>query len=210
MTAARAALPASLVLATGNPGKLREMRAILEPWHVEVRSQAEFTADSAAETAVTFVENALLKARFAATHAGLPAVADDSGLEVDALNGVPGVRSARFAGENADDAANNRELLRALEGVPDGARAARYCCVMVYLRSPDDPAPVIAQAHWEGRIGRAPRGDAGFGYDPLFVIDAAGTTAGQLAAIDKNRLSHRGRALRALVATLTTTSEPAA
>jgi XTP/dITP diphosphohydrolase len=210
MTLARAALPACLVLATGNAGKLREMRAILQPWQVDVRSQAEFTADAAAETAVTFVENALLKARFAATHAGLPAVADDSGLEVDALNGAPGVRSARFAGRNADDAANNRELLRALDHVPDAARAARYRCVMVYLRSPVDPAPVIAQAHWEGRIARAPRGDAGFGYDPLFVIDAAGTTAAQLAAAEKNRLSHRGRALRALVAALTAGVEPTA
>ena len=210
MTAARAALPARLVLATGNAGKLHEMRAILQPWQVDVRSQAEFTAGSAAETAVTFVENALLKARFAATHARLPAVADDSGLEVDALDGAPGVRSARFAGENAHDAANNRELLRALENVPDEGRAARYRCVMVYLRSPDDPAPVIAQAHWEGHIARALRGSAGFGYDPLFVIDDAGTTAAELATVEKNRRSHRGRALRALVATLTTGAEPVA
>jgi len=208
MTEARAALPARLVLATGNAGKLHEMRAILEPWQVDVRSQAEFTASSAAETAVTFVENALLKARFAATHARLPAVADDSGLEVDALDGAPGVRSARFAGENAHDAANNRELLRALANVPDEARAARYRCVMVYLRSPDDPAPVIAQAHWEGHIARAPRGSAGFGYDPLFVIDDAGTTAAELATVEKNRRSHRGRALRALVATLIAGAEP--
>jgi XTP/dITP diphosphohydrolase len=186
-----------LVLASSNPGKLREFAALLAPlrvkllaqgalgipaWHVDVRSQAEFTA--AAGTAVTFVQNALLKARFAATHARLPAVADDSGLEVDALDGAPGVRSARFAGDNADDAANNRELLRALANVPDEARAARYRCVMVYLRSPDDPAPVIAQAHWEGHIARAPRGSAGFGYDPLFVIDDAGTTAAELATVE--------------------------
>ena len=208
MNPARAALPASLGLATGNAGKLREMREILAPWQVEVRPQADFTEESAAETAVTFVENALLKARFASRHAQLPAIADDSGLEVDALGGVPGVCSARYAGATADDAANNRKLLHALADVPAESRTARYRCVMVFLRSAEDPAPVIAAAQWEGRIARAPRGEAGFGYDPLFVVDAAGRTAAELSAAEKNRLSHRGHALRALVTALTG-AEPA-
>jgi XTP/dITP diphosphohydrolase len=208
MTAARAAMPAALVLATANAGKLREMRAILAPWHVDVRPQADFTADSAAETALTFVENALLKARFAARHGGLPAIADDSGLEVDALGGAPGVHSARYAGPTADDAANNRKLVQALAGVPDASRAARYRCVMVFVSSADDPAPVIAEAHWDGRIAHEPRGAAGFGYDPLFLVAATDRTAAELAVVDKTRLSHRGQALRALIASLTG-SEPA-
>jgi XTP/dITP diphosphohydrolase len=201
-------LPATLVLATGNAGKLREMRDILAPWRVEVRLVSEFTPDSADETATTFVGNALLKARFAARHARLPAIADDSGLEVEALSGAPGVHSARYAGPDADDAANNRKLLQALAGVPDRARSARYRCVMVFVRDPEDPAPVIAQAQWEGRIAHEPRGAAGFGYDPVFLVDG-GRTAAELSAAEKNRLSHRGRALRALVAALTGT-EPAA
>jgi XTP/dITP diphosphohydrolase len=208
MSPSRATLPASLVLATGNAGKLREVRAILGPWHVEVRAQGEFTPESADEVAVTFVENALVKARFASRHAAMPAIADDSGLEVDALGGGPGVRSARYAGPNADDGANNRKLLRALLDVPASARTARYRCVMVFMRSADDPVPVIAEAHWEGRIAHEPRGDAGFGYDPLFVVDATGRTAAQLPSVEKNRLSHRGQALRALVAALTG-AEPA-
>ena len=196
-------LPAALVLATGNAGKLREMREILAPWHVEVRAVAEFTREAPEESGVTFVENALIKARFAAAVAALPAIADDSGLEVDALRGAPGIRSARYAGERASDADNNARLLRDLEAVPDPDRTARYRCAMVFLRGPEDPAPVIAQAAWEGRIGRTARGDGGFGYDPLFVLDAAGGTAAELTAAEKNRRSHRGQALRALVAALT-------
>ena len=196
-------LPAALVLATGNAGKLREMREILAPWHVEVRAVAEFTREAPEESGVTFVENALIKARFAAAVAALPAIADDSGLEVDALRGAPGIRSARYAGERASDADNNARLLRDLEAVPDPDRTARYRCAMVFLRGPEDPAPVIAQAAWEGRIGRTARGDGGFGYDPLFVLDAAGGTAAELTAAEKNRCSHRGQALRALVAALT-------
>jgi XTP/dITP diphosphohydrolase len=196
------AVPARLVLATGNAGKLREMRAILAPWHVDVRSQAEFTAASAAETGLTFIENALLKARFAATASGLPAIADDSGLEVDALHGAPGIYSARYAGPDASDAANNARLLAELAGVPDAARTARYRCAMVFLRWPEDPAPVVAQAYWEGTIGHAPRGDGGFGYDPLFLVDDGARTAAELAPIDKNERSHRGQALRRLVAAL--------
>ena len=195
-------IPNRLVLATGNAGKLREMREILGPWQVDVRSLAEFTASAADETGLTFVENALLKARFAAQAAGLPAIADDSGLEVDALRGAPGIHSARYAGPGCDDAANNARLLRELEAVPDAGRGARYRCAMVYLRWPEDPAPVVAQAAWEGRIGRTPRGTGGFGYDPLFLVDEGARSAAELAPADKNRRSHRGQALRALVAAL--------
>jgi len=195
-------IPNRLVLATGNAGKLREMREILGPWQVDVRSLAEFTASAADETGLTFVENALLKARFAAQAAGLPAIADDSGLEVDALHGAPGIYSARYAGPGCDDAANNARLLRELEAVPDAGRGARYRCAMVYLRWPEDPAPVVAQAAWEGRIGRTPRGTGGFGYDPLFLVDEGARSAAELAPADKNRRSHRGQALRALVAAL--------
>jgi XTP/dITP diphosphohydrolase len=195
-------IPARLVLATGNAGKLREMREILAPWHTEVRSLAEFTQESAAETGLTFVENALLKARFAARVAGLPAIADDSGLEVDALHGAPGIYSARYAGPACDDAANNARLLLELESVLDAARTARYRCAMVYLRWPEDPSPVIAQAAWEGRMGRVARGSGGFGYDPLFLVDDGARTAAELAPADKNLRSHRGQALRGLVAAL--------
>ena len=198
-----AALPPALVLATGNAGKLREMREILVPWDVDVRSLAEFTHASADETGLTFVENAILKARFAATVAGLPAIADDSGLEVDALHGAPGIYSARYAGPGADDAANNARLLRELAVVADEARTARYRCAMVYLRWPDDPSPIVAQGQWEGRIGREARGSGGFGYDPLFLVDDGARTAAELAAADKNRRSHRGQALRMLVVALT-------
>jgi len=196
------AIPARLVLATGNAGKLREMREILAPWNVDVRSMAEFTAASAAETGLTFVENALLKARFAAAASGLPAIADDSGLEVDALHGSPGIYSARYAGASASDADNNARLLVELAGVPGPDRTARYRCAMVFLRWPEDPAPVVAQAAWEGRIGQAPRGDGGFGYDPLFLVDDGKRTAAELTPADKNERSHRGQALRRLVAAL--------
>jgi len=196
------AIPARLVLATGNAGKLREMREILAPWNVDVRSMAEFTAASAAETGLTFVENALLKARFAAAASGLPAIADDSGLEVDALHGSPGIYSARYAGASASDAENNARLLVELAGVPGPDRTARYRCAMVFLRWPEDPAPVVAQAAWEGRIGQAPRGDGGFGYDPLFLVDDGKRTAAELTPADKNERSHRGQALRRLVAAL--------
>jgi XTP/dITP diphosphohydrolase len=195
-------IPERLVLATGNAGKLREMREILAPWRVEVRALSEFTADSADETGLTFVENALLKARFAARVAGLPAIADDSGLEVDALHGAPGIYSARFAGPAADDASNNALLLRELAAVDTAGRTARYRCAMVFLRWPEDPAPVIAQAAWEGRIGHVARGAGGFGYDPLFFVDDGTRTAAELDPADKNQRSHRGQALRSLVAAL--------
>jgi len=207
MTADGRALPARLVLATGNAGKLREMRAILAPWHVEVLPQSEFTRDAAEETGLSFVENAILKARFAAEAAGLPAIADDSGLEVDALHGAPGIYSARYAGPDAEDAANNVRLLAELEAVPDDRRTARYRCAMVYLRWPRDPAPIVCQASWEGRIARLPRGSGGFGYDPLFLVGDGNATAAELDATEKNAVSHRGKALRALVAALTESSQ---
>ena len=197
------ALPPRLVLATGNAGKLREMRAILAPWSVDVRPQSEFTGTAAEETGLSFVENAILKARFAAAASGLPAIADDSGLEVDALHGAPGIYSARYAGSGADDAANNARLLLELDAMPDAARAARYRCAMVFLRWPLDPSPLVRQASWEGRIARVPRGSGGFGYDPLFLVGDGDVTAAEMEPARKNEVSHRGKALRALVAALT-------
>jgi XTP/dITP diphosphohydrolase len=203
------ALPARLVLATGNAGKLREMRAILAPWNVDVRPQSDFTAASAEETGLSFVENAILKARFAAEASGLPAIADDSGLDVDALHGAPGIYSARYAGSGADDAANNARLLRELDAVPEPERTARYRCAMVFLRWPLDPSPIVRQASWEGRIARLPRGTGGFGYDPLFLVGDGDVMAAELEAMHKNSVSHRGKALRALVAALTEPGEEA-
>ena len=195
-------LPPRLVLATGNPGKLRELAALLAPWRVEVLPQSAFTATVAEETGQTFVENAILKARHAAAASGLPAIADDSGLEVDALGGAPGVRSARYAGDGADDQANNARLLEALAGVAGPDRTARYRCAMVFLRHPDDPAPLVRQSAWEGCIVREPRGTGGFGYDPLFLVAGDARTAAEYPAEEKNLVSHRGRALRALVVAL--------
>lgn len=185
------------VLASGNPGKLREFRQLLADSGLELVAQSEFGIQPAAETAETFVENALAKARHVAEQSGLPAIADDSGLEVDALQGAPGVHSARYAGTPADDAANNRKLLAALEGLPPAQRRARFRAVLVYLRHAKDPAPVIAEGIWEGTIATAPRGEGGFGYDPLFELDD-GRTSAELSPAEKNRHSHRGRALAEL------------
>jgi XTP/dITP diphosphohydrolase len=190
-----------IVLATGNRGKLRELRALLEDFSLEVVPQAEFGIESAAETGSTFEENALLKARHAARIAGLPAIADDSGIEVDALGGRPGVRSARYAGEGASDADNNAHLLDELSNCGE-PRTARYRCVIAYVASGDDPAPLLATGSWEGAIARAPRGDGGFGYDPLFLVGDGELTAAELPADDKNRVSHRAQALLELVARL--------
>lgn len=191
-----------LVLATGNRGKLAELRALLTDSGIAVRPQDEFDVPEVAETAVTFVENALIKARHAASCCALPALADDSGLAVDALGGEPGIRSARYAGEDKDDAANNRKLLAALADVPEDARGARFVCAMVLVRHPDDPVPLICVGEWPGRIAAAPRGDGGFGYDPLFLVPERGCTSAELPAEEKNRISHRGRALAALLARL--------
>ena len=191
-----------LVVATGNAGKLREFGALLGPG-VELLPQQALGVASVAETGLTFAANALLKARHAARATGLPALADDSGLEVDALGGAPGVWSARYAGPGATDAANNARLLAALAGVPAAARTARYRCVLALVRGPDDPVPLVAAGCWDGWIGVAPRGAGGFGYDPLFVVDpATGQTAAELDPAAKNARSHRGEALRALAAGL--------
>lgn len=191
-----------IVLASSNAGKVREINEILSGLDYKVVPQSQFDVPEAEETGLTFVENAILKARNAARHAGHPAIADDSGLEVDALNGAPGVQSARYAGAGAGDKANVDKLLAALRSVPDRERTARFQCVMVYLRHANDPTPVIAQGTWEGRIAREPRGAGGFGYDPVFLVPDRNCTSAELAPEEKNQLSHRGQALRALLAAL--------
>lgn len=195
----------SLVLASGNAGKLREFSHLLAPLGIEPIPQAQLGVSDAEETGLTFVENALIKARHAAEATGLPALADDSGIEVDALGGEPGIYSARFAArrqQGSGDGDNNAALLAALEGVPEAARTARYWCVLVYLRHAADPVPIIVQASWEGRVLDAPQGEGGFGYDPLFWLPEHGMTAADLDAETKNRLSHRGRALQQLLEAL--------
>lgn len=189
----------SIVLASNNPGKVREISALLKSEEIRIIPQGELGVEEVEETGLTFVENAIIKARAAARHSGLAAIADDSGIEVDALHGAPGIYSARFAGAGASDADNNRKLLEALEGIPEAERSARYQCLIVYMRFFDDPTPVICQGTWEGRILFAPRGENGFGYDPLFYVPDEGCSSAELPADTKNRLSHRGQALRALV-----------
>ncbi|MCZ6559665.1 MAG: XTP/dITP diphosphatase [Gammaproteobacteria bacterium] len=189
---------AKLVLATGNRGKLAEIIEILAPLGIDVVPQSEFAVPEIEETGLSFVENAILKARNAARHCGLPALADDSGLEVDALQGAPGIYSSRYAGEDGNDQANNQLLLERLVGVPDENRSARFQCVIAFLRRPDDPVPLICHADWEGRIVHQPRGEHGFGYDPLFAVDGMQRTSAELSAEEKNRISHRGQALAML------------
>ena len=195
-------MPRILVAATGNAGKLAELRRLLDGLGWEVAAQSAFGVEPPPEDGLTFVENAIVKARHAAEHTGRPALADDSGLIVDALAGAPGIRSARFAGGRASDSANNEKLLRALAKAPEAARTARFHCAVVFLRAPRDPVPLIAQAAWEGRVLGAARGSGGFGYDPLFFDPAAGCTAAELPPERKDALSHRGQALRALRAAL--------
>ena len=197
----------TLVLASGNQKKLDEMRAILEPLALKVVPQSDFQVPEAEETGLTFVENAILKARNAAAHTGLPAIADDSGLEVDALNGAPGIYSARFSGADASDAKNNALLIDMLGDLPHAPRTARYQAVLVLMRHPDDPTPLICQGTWEGEILLAPRGNGGFGYDPHFLIPELGVTAAEMEPAEKNRISHRGRALKALMDALRERSE---
>jgi XTP/dITP diphosphohydrolase len=193
-------LPTHWVLATSNAGKVAELAALLAEVGLDLRvtAQSALGVSAPAETGATFVENALLKARHAARITGLPAIADDSGLAVDTLGGAPGVRSARFAGEEADDAANIAKLLHAL-AQPSLARTARFHCVLVALEHPDDAAPLIAAGSWRGEIAQAARGAHGFGYDPVFFDPTLGCTAAELDALQKNRVSHRGMALRRLI-----------
>ncbi|AJD49978.1 nucleoside-triphosphatase [Isoalcanivorax pacificus W11-5] len=188
-----------IVLASGNQKKLNELNAILAPLGCDVLPQSTFNVPEAEETGLTFVENAILKARNAAAHTGLPAVSDDSGIEVDALNGAPGIYSARFAGPGATDAANNALLVQRLNALPDATRSARYQCVIVFMRHADDPVPLIAHGSWEGEIVLQPAGEQGFGYDPHFYIPSLGCTAAQMAPAEKNRISHRGQALASLM-----------
>ena len=193
-----------IVLATNNVGKLRELRASLIDSDLEFRSQAEYDVPEAKETGVTFIENALIKARNASRHSGLPSISDDSGLEVDCLNGAPGVHSSRFAGENATDSDNLDKLLDAVAGFPLEKRTARFHCVMAYLRSEADPAPLISTGIWEGHIGMERRGHYGFGYDPVFIVANMEQTSAELEVMEKNLLSHRGQAIRKLVDQLRT------
>ena len=190
-----------IVLATGNKGKVKEFSELLASHAISVLPQSDFAVPDADETGLTFVENAILKARNASAHTGLPAIADDSGLEVDHLNGAPGIYSARYAGDGGS-AANNAKLLKALHQVPEAQRTARFQCVLVYLRHAEDPTPLICQGTWEGRILTAPSGEAGFGYDPLFYVPDEACSAAELAADRKNELSHRGQALRCLLAAM--------
>ena len=191
-----------IVLASSNRGKLAEFNALLADSDLEIVTQASLGIGDAKETGLTFVENALLKARHAAQQSGLPALADDSGLCVDALNGAPGLYSARYAGHHGDNAANNAKLLQVLKGVPAERRSAFFICALVLLQHADDPAPLIVEGRWHGRVLEAPRGSQGFGYDPLFLPDGQTLSSAELDAASKNRLSHRGQALAQLRARL--------
>jgi len=192
----------SWVLASNNAGKIAELNRMLEPWGISVKAQGDLGVDSPEETASTFVENALIKARHASRITGLPALADDSGLAVDALDGAPGVWSARYAGTQGDDEANNRKLLSKLEKVAQAERTARFHCLIVLMRQPLDPIPVICHGEWEGRIAQAPSGSQGFGYDPLFLVPGENVTSAELPPERKAELSHRGRAMAQLKARL--------
>ncbi len=209
-----------LVVATSNPGKLREFAALLKDLPFDLHGLGELGIAPAEETGASFLENAMLKARHAAAAAAsarlrgtaledAAAIADDSGLEVDALGGAPGIHSARYAGSGADDAANNAKLLGALAGTPQGQRRARYRCALVFIRGATDPAPLLAEGVWEGQILDTPRGSGGFGYDPYFFLPELGMTAAQLDAAAKNRLSHRGVAMRAMCELLVASGQAA-
>ncbi len=189
----------SLVLASANPAKLRELSDILRALGWQVRSQDEWAITSAVEDGVTFIENALIKARHAAQHTGLPSLGDDSGLVVDALGGAPGIYSSRYAGEPSDAVANNHKLLNAMRHVPHDRRTAHFYCALALVRYASDPSPLIATGSWHGSITENPRGSGGFGYDPLFWVAGQECTAAELEPVIKNRLSHRGQALAALV-----------
>lgn len=188
-----------IVLASGNAGKLREFQQLLAGCGFEVIPQSDFNVSNADETGTTFVENAIIKARHACQQTGLPAIADDSGIEVDALNGRPGVYSARYAGENANDEKNNQKLLEELKNIPAEKRTARYHAVLAYMRHADDPTPILCHGVWEGIILTEPRGQGGFGYDPLFFVPTHNCASAELDKAEKNRISHRGKAMQELL-----------
>lgn len=190
------------VLASNNKGKLREFNDMFSNMSINVLPQAEFDIEDVEETGLTFVENAILKARNAALHSGLAAIADDSGIEVDALQGAPGIYSARYSGIGASDADNLNKLLRALDGVPIEKRTARFQCLLVYMRHENDPTPIICQGTWEGVILEAPQGKNGFGYDSVFFVPAHNCSSAELSSEVKNQLSHRGKALKLLASQL--------
>jgi XTP/dITP diphosphohydrolase len=192
--------PQTVVLASGNAGKLRELGRVLAPLEVQLHPQSEFDVPDVEENGLSFVENAIIKARAAAQHSGLPAIADDSGLEVDFLQGAPGIHSARYSGEG--DEGNNRKLLAALADVPEELRGARFQCVLVYMRHGTDPTPLVCQASWEGRILLEARGENGFGYDPLFYVPDQQCSSAELSPELKNRISHRARASALLLEAL--------
>ena len=188
----------TIVLASNNPGKAREISEILAAYGISVVPQSDFGVPEIPETGLTFVENALLKARNACHHTGLPALADDSGIEIDVLKGAPGIYSARYAGEGATDEANLKKALAALEGVAEEQRSARFQCLIVLLQHENDPTPLICQGTWEGSILAEPQGNNGFGYDPIFYVPEHQCSSAQLSPAEKHALSHRGKALKAL------------
>jgi XTP/dITP diphosphohydrolase len=191
-----------IVLASNNTGKVREINQLLVHEQITVVAQKEFNIPDTIEDGLSFVENAIKKARHASSLSGLPAIADDSGIEVDALNGAPGIYSARFAGPGATDEANLQKLLSHLEQIPDDQRSARFQCLLVYMRHSEDPTPIICQGTWEGRILREPLGKNGFGYDPIFYVPTHSCSSAELEAEVKNSLSHRGQALKKLLQAL--------
>ncbi len=188
-----------VILATGNAGKVRELADLLRDFGLDVVAQTELGVESAEETGLTFIENAILKARHAAQVTGLPAIADDSGLAVDALGGAPGIYSARYAGEDATDQQNLEKLLATLKDVPDEQRRAQFHCVLVYMRHAQDPTPLVFHGRWEGKITREAAGAGGFGYDPIFYVPGPGKTAAELTRDEKRAISHRGQALKLLL-----------
>ena len=188
-----------VALATGNPGKVRELADLLAAFGLDIVAQTELGVESAEETGLTFIENAILKARHAAEITGLPAIADDSGLAVDALGGAPGIYSARYAGADASDQQNLDKLLVALENVPDDKRQAQFHCVLVYVRHAADPTPLVFHGSWAGEIARSSAGQGGFGYDPIFFVPELGKTAAELSKDEKRAVSHRGKALNLLL-----------
>ena len=190
----------TIVLASNNAGKIKEFNALLGDMGIDIKPQSEFNVEEAEETGLSFIENAILKARNACAHTGLPALADDSGIEVDYLDGAPGIYSARFAGEHGDNDANNKLLLEKLEGVPELERTARFHCVLAYMRHKDDPTPQVFHGVWEGRILTSAEGQEGFGYDPIFYVPECACSAASLPKEVKNQISHRAKALKQLFA----------